>query len=56
MDWYREIGLSWSHPDVVISSGPDRIYDNDPKPDLPRRPVGFRPIEVEPLLWEGDNA
>lgn len=40
--------------------GPERVYDADPKPDTARRPVGFgvtpQRVEVDPLLWEGDQA
>lgn len=46
-------------PEVIPTGGPERIYDKKPKPDLPRRPIGFAPItrpETEPLLWDGDNA
>lgn len=41
-----------------LTDGPERIYDDGPKPDLVRRLVGFAPVarEQEPLLWEGDNA
>lgn len=43
---------------VCLTDGPERIYDDDPKPDLVCRPVGFAPVvrEQEPLPWEGDNA
>lgn len=50
--------------EIVTTGGPDRIYDDAPKDDKPR-PVGFTAHfgriwlledEVEPLLWEGDNA
>lgn len=58
MNWYRTPeGEVWhDDPDTVITGGPSRIYDADPTPDLPRRPIGFRPIETEPVLWDGDNA
>lgn len=44
-------------PRVEFTSGPDRIYDDDPKPNGTRR-VGFGvdPASTEPLIWEGDNA
>lgn len=29
-------------PAVILTGGPDRIYDDNPKPD-PRQPVGFAP-------------
>jgi len=40
--------LTWSRPyaDVVHRGGIVRIYDDNPKPDLPRRPVGFAPPKV----------
>jgi hypothetical protein len=43
---------------VCLTAGPERIYDDDPTPDLARRPVGFVPVstEIEPLVWEGDQA
>lgn len=48
--------------DIRMTGGPDRIYDDDPKPEW-RAPVGFiwrledePEDEIEPLLWEGDNA
>lgn len=48
-----------SEPEVRLTSGPERIYDDEPKPSGVRR-VGFgvvpEPAEVEPLLWEGDQA
>ncbi|WP_269304896.1 hypothetical protein [Aeromicrobium sp. HA] len=44
-------------PRVELSGGPERIYDDEPKPNTTRR-VGFgiEPEPVEPLLWDGDNA
>lgn len=49
----------WDPPEVAIrlTDGPFRIYDDNPTPPLPSRPVGFRiEPEIEPLLWDGDNA
>ena len=43
-------------PNVTLTGGPERIYDNDPKPEPPRPPIGFRNTETKPLLWEGDDA
>jgi len=45
---------------VMLTGGPDRIYDDAPKPDR-RPPVGFVAAveaakEAEPLTWDGDNA
>ena len=47
----------WQTPDIHVLDGPDRIYDDDPKPNDTRR-VGFGvvPETKEPLLWEGDDA
>lgn len=47
----------WQTPDVHLTNGPDRIYDDDPKPNGTRR-VGFgvMPEPREPLLWEGDDS
>lgn len=59
MTWYRDASEGWAHysdPHVELLPGPDRVYDDNPRPDLPRRPIGFRPTENEPLLWDGDNA
>lgn len=42
----------------VLTGGPERIYDEAPKPEW-RTHVGFvRPSnnDTEPLLWDGDNA
>jgi hypothetical protein len=45
-----------------IGPGPDRIYDQDAAdPNYRLRPAGFvlpgnERTEVEPLLWDGDNA
>lgn len=60
------------YPSVVRCDGPARIYDQDAAdPDWTPRPVGFlapiagrvepqpdepSPDDVEPLLWEGDQA
>lgn len=41
----------WDPPDVAVhfTSGPERIYDNNPTPPLPSRPVGFRvPVDTTP--------
>lgn len=50
----------WDPPGVEVhfTGGPNRIYDDNPAPPLPSRPVGFRVVEpeIEPLLWDGDNA
>ena len=48
---------------VLLTGGPERIYDDKPTEDTPR-PAGFgahigRVLlidEAEPLLWEGDQA
>lgn len=51
----------WETPraDAMLTAGPERIYDDQPKPDRPRTPVGFisQAQKVpEPLLWEGDQG
>lgn len=44
---------------VTITGGPERVYDEDPKPS-PSYRVGFGvPLtsrEREPLVWDGDNS
>lgn len=51
--WLNEPYLS------LGSSGPSRVAD-EPDPNFKPRPVGFtarlEPVEVEPVLWEGDGA
>ena len=49
--WVRE-----ARPHVVLTGGPERIYDDSPKPDKPRPPLGFRITETEPLRWDGDDT
>lgn len=58
MNWYRTPdGEVWhDDPHIEITNGPERIYDDNPKPDLPRRPIGFRVTEIQPLLWDGGSA
>ena len=43
-EWLCEPEDRWEPypPDVILTGGPDRIYDDDPKPDT-HRPVGFAP-------------
>ncbi len=44
--------------DIHLTGGPERIYDDNPTQEPPRRQVGFfmPEDETEPLLWEGDGA
>ena len=45
-------------PDVILTGGPERIYDTDAAdPSWQPRFAGFRlPHKPQPLTWEGDNA
>lgn len=46
-------------PDVMLTAGPERIYDHDAADsNWTPRPVGFaiRQPERDPILWDGDQA
>ena len=58
-----------SHPTVMFTAGPARVTDDGtaPLPEYQPRPVGFTATipptapppetdDVEPVLWEGDQA
>lgn len=55
--WYIYDG-SRRHVNVVMTSGPDRIFYGEPKPETKVKPVlGFtKKADIEPLTWEGDGA
>ena len=42
------------HVEVHLTPGPDRIYDDNPTPPLPTRPVGFR-MHKEEAVSEPDT-
>ena len=52
---WDNIGVS---PQIRETAGIARVVTDQPDPDFKPRPVGFtaRVVEVDPLVWEGDNA
>jgi len=55
----EEMGLAWCQATVVQSGGPERVTE-EPSPSFVPRPVGFTARlaspEVDPMVWEGDDA
>lgn len=43
-------------PVVRDGRGPERVVTDQPDRGFRRRPVGFRPSEREPEVWEGDDS
>lgn len=57
--WLQEPADRWEPwtPEIRLSGGPERIYDDSPKPEPPLEPFGFVAAEEpEPLAWEGDYS
>lgn len=63
MSEFDRAGLRWERrhgPTVVQARGPERVVYDDPDPAFKAKAVGFTAklvsVEVEPDLWEGDQA
>lgn len=58
MDPFGYAGWRWTWRVATLRDGrgPERVVTDDPDPNFKRRPVGFRPPESEPQIWDGDNA
>jgi hypothetical protein len=48
----------WERLSVALRDGrgPERVVTDQPDPTFKARPVGFRPPEHEPQVWDGDDG